>query len=195
MLIQTVKIAAIAVLFCACVFGTVVVAQGERKINSARAGHGAAPAAPAQQAAQPGARPSGEGGLPNRDQKTKQLLAALEEPVAMPFANKTPLDDVLKYIKAATTSPTYSGIPIYVEPKGLQDAKVTMASTVEFNQEGMPLRTSLYQVLKPLGLSYVVKDGFLMIDSRANVTEMRLEEVERKLDRVLDALERLEHAR
>ena len=50
-------------------------------------------------------------------------------------------------------------------------------------------------MLKPLGLSYVVKDGFLMIDSRANVTEMRLEEVERKLDRVLDALERLEHAR
>ncbi len=113
----------------------------------------------------------------------------------MSFADKTPLDDVLKYIKAATTSPTYTGIPIYVEQKGLQDAKVTMASTVEINQEGMPLRTSLYQVLKPLGLSYVVKDGFLMVDSRANVTEMRLEEVERKLDRVLDALERLEHAR
>ena len=195
MLIQTVKFAAIAVLFCACVFGTVVVAQGQRKINPAGAGPGAVPAALAQQAAQPGARPSGQAGLPNRDQKTKQLLAALEEPVAMPFADKTPLDDVLKYIKAATTSPTYTGIPIHVEPKGLQDAKVTMASTVEFNQEGMPLRTSLYQVLKPLGLSYVVKDGFLMIDSRANVTEMRLEEVERKLDRILDALERLEHAR
>ena len=113
----------------------------------------------------------------------------------MPFANKTPLDDVLKYIKAATTSSTYTGIPIYVEPQGLQDAKVTIASTVEFNQEGMPLRKSLYHVLKPLGLSYVVKDGLLMIDSRASVTEMRLEEVERKLDRILDSLERLEHAR
>ena len=57
----------------------------------------------------------------------------------MPFANKTPLDDVLKYIKAATTTPTYTGIPIHVDPKGLQDAKVTIASTVEIDQEGMPL--------------------------------------------------------
>jgi RNA polymerase sigma factor (sigma-70 family) len=198
MLIQTVKFAAIAVLFCACVFGTVVVAQGQRKINTAAAGagarSGAAPAALAPQAAQPGALSSGQAGLPNRDQKTKQLLAALEEPVSMAFANKTPLNDVLKYIKEATTTPTYTGIPIYVEPKGLQDAKVTINSPVELNQEGVPLRKSLYQALKPLGLSYVVKDGFLMIDSRASVTEMRLEEVERKLDRILDALERLEHA-
>ena len=193
MLFQTVKYAAIAVLCCACVFGTVVVAQGQRKINNAGGGPGTAPGELAQQADQAGGRPSGQAGLP--DQKTKQLLAALEEPVAMPFANKTPLDDVLKYIKAATTTPTYTGIPIHVEPKGLREAKVTMASTVEIDQEGKPLGTSLHQVLKPLGLSYVVKDGFLMIDSRANVTEMRLEEVERKLDRVLDALERLEHAR
>jgi hypothetical protein len=183
------------VLFCACVLGTVVVAQGQRKINTAGGGPGAAPTALAQQAAGPGASPSGQAGLPNRDQKTRQLMAALEEPVAMLFANKTPLDDVLKYIKAATTTKTYTGIPIYVEPKGLQDAKVTIHSTVELDQQGVPLRRSLYQVLKPLGLSYVVKDGFLMIDSRANVTEMRLEEVERKLDRVLDALERLEHKR
>ena len=41
----------------------------------------------------------------------------------MSFANKTPLDDVLKYIKAATTTPAFSGIPIYVEPSGLQEAK------------------------------------------------------------------------
>ena len=50
-------------------------------------------------------------------------------------------------------------------------------------------------ILKPLGLSYIVKDGFLMIDSRSAITETRVEEVERKLDRVLEALERLERAR
>src|SRR5208282_6327945 len=42
--------------------------------------------------------------------KTHGIMQALEEPIAMPFAQKTPLDDVLKYIKAATTTPAFSGI-------------------------------------------------------------------------------------
>ena len=41
----------------------------------------------------------------------------------MSFPNETPLDDVLKYIKQATMTPTYPGIPIYVDPLGLQEAE------------------------------------------------------------------------
>ncbi len=41
----------------------------------------------------------------------------------MSFNAETPLDDVLKYIKQATTTPTFSGIPIYVDPVGLQEAE------------------------------------------------------------------------
>ena len=40
--------------------------------------------------------------LMGRDTKSKRTLARLEEPVSMSFANETPLEDVLKYIKAAT---------------------------------------------------------------------------------------------
>ena len=36
----------------------------------------------------------------------------------MSFNEETPLEDVLKYIKQATTTATYSGIPIYVDPIG-----------------------------------------------------------------------------
>jgi hypothetical protein len=50
-------------------------------------------------------------------------------------------------------------------------------------------------ILKPLGLSYIVKDGLLMIDSRSAIAETRVEDVERKLDQVLEVLERLERAR
>jgi RNA polymerase sigma factor (sigma-70 family) len=199
MMFQTVKISAIVVLVTAGVLGTVVIAQNHRGTEPAAARPGGAAVEPPQNRPQPGAPPSGGAAAPapgsDREQKTKQLLAALEEPIAMSFANPTPLNDVLKYIKEATTTPTYTGIPIYVDPKGLADAKATIQSLVKMDQEGVPLRTSLYQALKPLGLSYIVKDGFLLIDSRANVTELRLEEVDHKLDRVLDALQRIEGRR
>jgi len=122
-------------------------------------------------------------------------MQALEEPIVMAFPKKTPLDDVLKYIKVATTTPAFSGIPIYVEPLGLQEANKSLNSTIELDRADLPLKTSLRLILKPLGLSYIVKDGFLMIDSRSAITETRVEEVERKLDRVLEALERLERAK
>jgi hypothetical protein len=199
MMFQTVKISAIVLLVTAGVLGTVVIAQNPGGAEPAAARRGGAAVESPQNRPQPGAAPSAQATPPSRgsvrEQKTKQLLAALEEPIAMSFANETPLDDLLKYIKAATTTPTYTGIPIYVEPKGLADAKATIQSTVQIDQEGVPLRITLHQALRPLGLCYIVKDGLLMIDSRANVTELRLEEVDRKLDRVLDALQRIEGRR
>jgi RNA polymerase sigma factor (sigma-70 family) len=199
MIFQTVKISAIVVLVTAGVLGTVVIAQNHGGAQPGAAGPGGAAVGSPQNRPQPGAAPSTQAAAPgggfDREQRTKQLLAALEEPIAMSFANETPLDDVLKYIKQATTTATYPGIPIYVEPKGLADAKATIQSTVQIDREGVPLRITLNQALRPLGLSYIVKDGLLMIDSRANVTELRLEEVDHKLDRVLDALQRIEGRR
>ena len=46
------------------------------------------------------------------------------------FHEETPLEDVLKYIKQATTTEKYAGIPIYVDPGGLKEAEKTMTSTV-----------------------------------------------------------------
>ena len=79
----------------------------------------------------------------DRDPKTKQILEKLDEPISMSFANETPLDDVLKYIKQATTTPTFSGIPIYVDPLGLQEAERSLNSTVTIDLEGVPLKTTL----------------------------------------------------
>ena len=43
--------------------------------------------------------------LLDRDPKTKAILAKLDEPISMSFANETPLEDVLKYIKQRHPGP------------------------------------------------------------------------------------------
>jgi hypothetical protein len=101
-----------------------------------------------------------------KDQKSRMILEKLDEPVSMSFEEETPLEDVLKYIHQATTSRTYGGIPIYVDPAGLQETERTMASTVRnMELEGVPLRRTLQLLLKQLDLAYFVEDGVLCITS------------------------------
>ena len=84
----------------------------------------------------------------------------------MSFRDDTPLEDVLKYIKQATTTENFAGIPIYVDPVGLQEAEKSMTSTVRnMELEGVPLRRTLYLLLKQLDLMYFVDDGILYISS------------------------------
>ncbi len=105
------------------------------------------------------------------DHRNSRILAMLDEPISMSFNEETPLEDVLKYVKQATTTATYSGIPIYVDPIGLQEAEKSMTSTVRnMDLEGVPLRVTLGLLLKQLDLEYVVKDGFLKIGNASTVS-------------------------
>ena len=119
----------------------------------------------------------------DRDEKTKAILAKLNERVSMNFPNDTPLEDVKKYIEQSTQDEAAglpTGIPIYVDPQGLQDSDKTMASTVTMNLEGIPLRTTLRLMLRQLGLTYTVKDGLLTITSSTSEdqpTEIRVYQV------------------
>jgi hypothetical protein len=92
----------------------------------------------------------------------------LNQAVAMPFENETPLSEVFKYIKTATSGGAGdSGIPVWVNPKGLQKADKTIESTITLNLEGVPLATTLRLMLDQLDLAYhVQKDGLLIIDSK-----------------------------
>jgi RNA polymerase sigma factor (sigma-70 family) len=107
----------------------------------------------------------GSGNGPGKDRRSQVILLKLEEPISMSFANETPLDDVLKYIKQATTTPTFNGIPIYVDPHGLQEAERSLTSTIQIDLEGIPLRRTLQLMLAQLGLVYFVDDGMLVITS------------------------------
>jgi hypothetical protein len=102
-----------------------------------------------------------------KDAKSELILAKLDEPISMSFAEDTPLEDVLKYVKQATTTATYSGIPIYVDPIGLQEAEKSMTSTVRnMDLEGVPLRRTLQLLLDQLDLWYFVEDGMLYITAK-----------------------------
>jgi hypothetical protein len=116
--------------------------------------------------------------LDARDPKTTRILAEMDKPISMPFANETPLEEVIKYIKTATTGPGLDqGIPIYVDPVGLQEADRTMSSPVTINLDGVTLKKSLRLMLRQLGLVYTVKDGLLTINykgSKNQPTEIRV---------------------
>jgi hypothetical protein len=94
-----------------------------------------------------------------------RVLQELERPIRMHFPEETPLEDVLQHVKKSTKGADGKGISIYVDPIGLQEAERSMSSTVHIDLEGVPLRTSLQLCLKQLGLTYVVKDGVVLITS------------------------------
>jgi len=102
-----------------------------------------------------------------QDPRSRRILAKLEDLISMSFHEETPLEDVLKHIKQATTSPDLAdGIPIYVDPIGLQEAEKSMTSTVRnMDLKGVPLRRTLQLLLKQLDLIYFVDDGILCITS------------------------------
>jgi hypothetical protein len=100
--------------------------------------------------------------------KNQSLTTRLDQPLTMSFANPTPLEDVLKYIKS---TPNGKAIPIYVDPKGLELVGQTMNSPVTIDLDGIPLKMSLRLVLKQLGLAYCVRDGVLIISSVQGIRE------------------------
>jgi hypothetical protein len=97
-----------------------------------------------------------------------RTLEALERPIAMRFPNATSLEDLVKYVKQATTTPTRPGIPIYVDPIGLLEAERTLKSTVSIDLEGVPLKTTLRLCLDQIGLIYEVDNGCVRIIAERN---------------------------
>jgi RNA polymerase sigma factor (sigma-70 family) len=99
---------------------------------------------------------------------TRAIMTQLDEPITMSFPQETPLEDVLKYIKQTTQNEKLhlaSGIPIYVDPVGLQQAEKTMATPVSLDLDGVPLRRTLTLILNQVNLRYFVADGVLFITS------------------------------
>lgn len=94
----------------------------------------------------------------------------LDEPIPMHFPNETPLNDVLKYIRKATSEPNFPGIPIYVDPIGLQVAERTLDSTVQMEFDAIPVRDALRLILKQLGLSFSLRSGFIIITDEDSAT-------------------------
>ncbi|AMV36756.1 RNA polymerase sigma factor [Planctomyces sp. SH-PL62] len=100
-----------------------------------------------------------------RNPKSAAILKKLDQPLAMNFPNETPLEDVLKYVRQATQGEHDAGIPIYVDPLGLNEADKTTTSPISIDLDGVPLRRTLQLLLKQLTLVYFVEDGMVVITS------------------------------
>ena len=122
----------------------------------------------------PGESGSGsQSGRPGSDPASQRIIARLEQPIAMPFENDTPLTDVLDYIRQATADENLRlGIPIYVDEFGLQQAEQSLQSPVKITLEGIPLRTTLWLTLRQLQLAYTVIDGVLIISNPDDLLDM-----------------------
>jgi hypothetical protein len=120
--------------------------------------------------------PSSVSGRPEPVDKTNpanaRILKMLEQPLPMRFPKETELEDVLKYIKKATAGRDGKGIPIYIELIGLHESEKSLTSTITIDLEGIPLRTTLHLCLKQLGLTYKIKDGYLLITSEYEISRV-----------------------
>jgi RNA polymerase sigma factor (sigma-70 family) len=104
---------------------------------------------------------------PGTDPKSQALLARLEETIPMKFPEPTPLEEVLKYLHAATAGRGGEAIPIYVDPvapgTGESMSDQLMKTPITMDLEGVPLRRSLKLLAEQLGMGYGIKDGMVTI--------------------------------
>jgi hypothetical protein len=111
------------------------------------------------------AQPTPKGPMSARAAKTWERLA---KDTNFRFADETPFEEVLKYIKAAsaTEGADDPGLPIYVDPVGLQEAEKTMTAPITIDLDDVPIKSGLELLLKQLGLRFFVRDdGILVITS------------------------------
>jgi hypothetical protein len=92
-----------------------------------------------------------------------RIRALLERSIPMHFAQPTPLEDVEKHVRAETRRIDGLGLPIHVDPVGLNEVEKTMQSPLALDIDGIPLKTSLHLALRQLGLTYEIREGLLEI--------------------------------
>jgi hypothetical protein len=108
-----------------------------------------------------------------RHYRTEAIFDAIDQPIPLSYSDGATLEEVLKEVRKQTAkSPKLTkgipGIPIYVDPIGLQEAQRGIGSTVKRppSADTLTLGEHLRRVLDPLGLGHAVKEGYLLITSK-----------------------------
>ncbi|WP_337174835.1 RNA polymerase sigma factor [Paludisphaera sp.] len=109
------------------------------------------------------------------DPNNRKARDALERPAVLKAEGNGTLREVIEQAKNALKAEDGSPIPVYVDPKGLEAADVTLDSPATIDLEGVPMKFSLRLVLKQLGLAYCVRDGVLIISSLEGIEQELLE--------------------
>jgi RNA polymerase sigma factor (sigma-70 family) len=187
MLLQSIKLTGILALLAAGVVSTAVLAQqGKNSVADPRAQDVGKESAPTQNKILDHAI--------TEKHRNQQILRRLEMRIDLDLG-EVELDQLLKGIKQATTDKSYHGIPIFADPFAFQGPVANLSAKVHVRFREQRIREILDQTLRPLGLGFMVTDGYMMISNRSYISERRIEEVEAKLDRALEILDRLDGER
>ena len=141
------------------------------------------------------AQPDAQSKKPSDEEKNARINQKLDMVTGADFPKTATLGTLLKQIRQTTTDANYHGIPIYVDPTGLEEAKTTVEANIIDIPQAQPIGAVLRHCLRPLGLAFDVRDGFLMVSSRMDILENRVEEIDRKLDRLIELLDRPQPAK
>ena len=94
-----------------------------------------------------------------------RIVNALERKAPDRFTNVA-LGDFLDYLRRATKDGDGRGIPVYVDPVGMQEDERTLDSTISMDLVGSPLKRNLDAAMSQLAVKYAVRDGLLIIAVR-----------------------------
>ena len=99
-------------------------------------------------------------------QATSGLQLVLNRTITLDLPEKSTLSDALKAIKAASVGWVDTGLPIFVDPEGLQKAEVTLDAPMSQVRFSGKVGEVLDKVLKPFGLIYALRGGLITITSK-----------------------------
>ncbi len=97
--------------------------------------------------------------LPPLSPSEEKILAVLEEPTSVDFI-ETPLQDVVDFLKDKHS------LEIQLDDKSLEEAGVSGDVPVTRKLHGIRLRSALAMLLRPLDLTYDIRDDVLQITTR-----------------------------
>ena len=100
---------------------------------------------------------------------TRSILARLSVPLRMTTPASPSVKDLLKSVRLSSPDSRGVGIPIYVDPPGLDESRVTLNSSIKAPRPKATIGDALEESLRPLGLGYYVEDGLLRVTSEKSV--------------------------
>jgi type II secretory pathway component GspD/PulD (secretin) len=104
--------------------------------------------------------------------KNQAVKAMLKQKIALNFRD-APLEDVLKFVKAASSGPADDGITFKVDEKDLKRLGLTLTSRISIMSRDRPLEDSLRDLLKSVRLDYEVEDGVVRVRARRATEKTR----------------------
>jgi len=112
--------------------------------------------------------------------QTKAVLEALDKPFTIRTNGDWTFDDLVKQIRARLATADDKRVPVYVDPRGIEEAGLEPDAPVVLDLEDVPLKLSLRLALKQLKLAYCVREGVIIISSPDGVL-LELKEAEGEL--------------